>query len=95
MSGDELLVATGRTPNSDVLDVGKAGVETDEDGYVRANEYLETTAENVRALGDIVGNYQFRHSATHEAQYAVRNAIGGQRRAVDYPGMSHAIFTSP
>lgn len=95
VSGDELLVATGRTPNSDILDVGKAGIETDEDGRVKANEYLETTAENVWALGDIVGNYQFRHSATHEAQYAVRNAIGGQRRAVDYPGMSHAIFTSP
>ncbi|WP_440008374.1 dihydrolipoyl dehydrogenase [Halomicrococcus sp. SG-WS-1] len=94
-TGDELLVATGRTPNTDTLAVEKAGIETDDRGFVKTNGYLETTAENVWALGDIAGNYMFKHSANREAQYVYYNAIAERRREVDYTAMPHAIFTSP
>lgn len=95
VSGDELLMATGRKPNSDALRVEKAGIETDDDGFVEANEYMETTAESVWAIGDIVGNYMFWHSALHEAERVYRNIVHDQQKAVDYPGMAHAVFSSP
>lgn len=94
-TGDALLVATGRRPNTDLLDVETAGIETDENGFVESNEYLETTADGVWTLGDIAGNYLFKHSANHEAEYVYRNAVLGKHVPVDYTGMSHAIFSQP
>jgi dihydrolipoamide dehydrogenase len=93
--GDELLVAAGRKPNTNRLNVEAAGVETDEKGYVETDEYLQTTAENVWALGDVIGAEPFKHAANREAQYVVRNALGGAKQRVERPGMSHAVFTSP
>ncbi|MFC7155072.1 dihydrolipoyl dehydrogenase family protein [Halomarina halobia] len=95
VDGDDLLVAAGRRPNTDLLDVEAAGIETDERGFVETNEYLETSAPNVWAQGDIAGNYQFKHAADHEAKYVVENALRGEQTPVDYTGMAHAIFTSP
>ncbi|MBI4019498.1 MAG: dihydrolipoyl dehydrogenase [Candidatus Aenigmarchaeota archaeon] len=94
ISADSLLVATGRVPNSDVLDVAKAGIDVDDRGYIRTNDYLETSAKNVWALGDIAGKYLLKHSANLEAQY-VWNSILGDRKMVDYWPMPHAIFSSP
>ncbi len=91
---EAILVATGVTPNSDLLDLSKAGVKTNEKGFIRVNKYLETSAKNVWALGDIAGVYMFRHSANLEAEY-VLNAVLGTRQVVDYYPMPHAIFTSP
>ncbi|MEF8874771.1 MAG: FAD-dependent oxidoreductase, partial [Candidatus Thermoplasmatota archaeon] len=53
--GDEVMVAVGRRSNADTLDLEKTGVSTDERGYVEVNDHLETTAENIWALGDITG----------------------------------------
>lgn len=95
IESDHLLFATGRIPNTDLLDVGKAGVKVDDKGYIVANPYLETSAQHVWAFGDIIGKYQLKHSANLEAQYVVQNALVGKRVAVDYTAMPHAIFTSP
>ncbi|WP_408960492.1 dihydrolipoyl dehydrogenase family protein [Natrinema sp. 74] len=95
VTGDELLMATGRRPNSDTLRVEEAGIETDDDEFVKVNEYLETSAENVWAIGDIVGNYMFWHSALHEAEYVYRSVVSGRRDPIEYPGMAHAIFADP
>ncbi|NUO39920.1 MAG: mercuric reductase [Gemmatimonadaceae bacterium] len=59
--GSHLLVATGRAPNTDDLGLDAAGVETDERGYVRVNERLETSAEGVYAIGDVKGGPAFTH----------------------------------
>ncbi|WP_458205080.1 dihydrolipoyl dehydrogenase [Haladaptatus sp. NG-SE-30] len=95
VTGDSLLLAAGRRPNSDHLDLDAAGIDTDDRGYVETNEYLETSAENVWAQGDIAGNYQFKHAADWETKYVVKNALDGEREAVDYSSMGHAVFTSP
>lgn len=94
-TGDELLVAAGRKPNTDLLNVEAAGIDTDDRGFIETDEYLETTAENVWALGDIADNYMFKHSANREAQYVYYNAIAERRREVDCTAMPHSVFTSP
>ncbi|WP_435179526.1 dihydrolipoyl dehydrogenase [Halorussus sp. AFM4] len=95
ITGDELLVATGRTPNSDTLNLKAAGVETDADGFVETDEYLRTTAEGVWALGDIVGEYLLKHNANHEAQTVARNIFGDELQPIDYTAMPFAVFGSP
>ncbi|WP_436910288.1 dihydrolipoyl dehydrogenase family protein [Halosimplex marinum] len=92
---DRLLLATGRRPNSDTWNVSAAGIETDEKGFVETDEYLRTSVDGVYAMGDIAGNYPFKHSGDKEAEYVVANAVRGDERAVEYPGMAHAVFGSP
>ncbi len=94
ITGDALLVATGRVPNTDILNVKAAGVEINERGFIKVNEYLETSAPGIWAIGDIAGIYMFKHSANLEAEYAINNAFG-KKTPVDYFAMPHAAFSSP
>jgi mycothione reductase len=95
VTGDELLVAAGRRPNTDTLNLDATSVETDEQGFVETDEYLRTDAEGVWALGDIVGEYLLKHSANHEAGAVVRNMYGAEIEPVDYTAMPWAVFASP
>ncbi|ELZ33191.1 dihydrolipoyl dehydrogenase [Halorubrum tebenquichense] len=95
VTGDELLVAAGRRPNTDMLNLDATGVETDERGFVETDEYLRTDAEGVWALGDVVGEYLLKHSANHEAKAVVRNLLGDEPEPVDYSAMPFAVFGSP
>jgi len=95
VTGDELLVAAGRTPNTDTLNLSETSIETDERGFIETDEYLRTTADGVWALGDIVGEYLLKHSANHEAQAVVRNRFGDELQPVDYSAMPFAVFASP
>jgi len=96
LDSDQLLVAVGRIPNSDILNIEKAGVKVDEKGFIITDEYLETNVKGIFALGDAVGRYQFKHNANHESQYAFNNILHPNRKvAVDYTAMPHAIFSSP
>ena len=93
---DVLLVAAGRVPNSDLLSVADTGVETDARGFIKTDEYLQTVAPGIWALGDIVGRYLLKHSANLEASYAAHNIFNpDQWAAIDYHAMPHAIFSSP
>src|SRR5689334_23430247 len=93
---DQLLIAAGRIPNSDTLNLDKTNVEVDVRGNIKTNMYLETNINGIFALGDIVGRYLFKHSANHEAKYAYNNIIHHNNKIpVDYTTIPHAIFTSP
>jgi len=92
---DKILVSTGRVPNTDILDVKKTNVKTNKKGYIRVNEYMETTAENIWALGDIAGIFLFKHSANLESETVYYNAFGKKKTKVDYYAMPHAIFSGP
>ncbi|MBI2666522.1 dihydrolipoyl dehydrogenase, partial [Candidatus Woesearchaeota archaeon] len=93
---EKLLIATGVKPNSDTLDLEKTGVKTNKNGFVQVNKFLETSAKNIWALGDIAGVYMFRHSANLEAEYAVQNILTKKKKIpVDYYPMPHAVFTHP
>ncbi len=93
---DAVLLATGRVPNTDLLEVQNTGVETDSRGFIQTDEYLETRVPGIWALGDIVGEYLLKHSANLEASYVAQNIFNpSEKEPVDYHAMPHAIFSSP
>lgn len=93
---DALLLAAGRVPNTDALDVTKAGVTVDANGFVKTDEYLETEVPGIWALGDIVGRYLLKHSANLEAAHMAHNVFNPESKvAVDYHAMPQAVFASP
>lgn len=96
ISSEKLLLAVGRRPNSDILDVKKTGVEVNKFGYINTNDYLETDVKGIYAGGDIAGKWLFKHSANLEADYLVHNAFNPKHKVkVDYTAMPHAVFSSP
>lgn len=94
-SGDSILVAAGRVPNSDILKPEKTGVELDKMGFVKVNEFLETRKKNIFAFGDAIGRQMFKHVANYEAQVAWHNSVHDHKVKVDYSAMPHAVFTHP
>jgi dihydrolipoamide dehydrogenase len=96
LESDQLLVAVGRVPNSYSLDLKRTGVKVNEKGFIIVDEYLETNVKGIFALGDVVGRFQFKHNANHEAQYVYHNILNSDKKIpVDYTAMPHAIFSSP
>ena len=96
VSSDQLLIAIGRIPNSDLLSIEKSGVKINERGFIVVDEYLETNIKGIFALGDVVGKYQFKHNANNEAQYVYNNIVHPDKKIpVNYTAMPHAIFTNP
>jgi dihydrolipoamide dehydrogenase len=92
---DEILIASGRGPNTDILHPEKGGIKTDEKGWIIVNEYLETSQPNVWALGDADGKYLFKHVANYEALLVYFNAVQKRSVKVDYHAVPHAVFTYP
>ena len=93
---DALLITAGRVPNADLLQVEHTGVEVDQRGFVRVDEYLQTRVPGIWALGDIVGKNQLKHNANLEAAYVAHNIFNPQGKvAVNYHAVPHAIFASP
>ena len=95
ITAEEMLIASGRGPNTDILHPEKAGIKTDNQGWVIANEYMETSQPNVWTLGDADGKYPFKHVANYEAQIVYYNAILKTMTKVDYHAVPHAVFTYP
>jgi dihydrolipoamide dehydrogenase len=96
LESDELLIAAGRIPNSDRLDLEKTGVKVNKKGFIITDRYLETNDKGIFALGDAIGRYLFKHSANYEAQYAFYNILHPDRMVpISYYAMPHAIFSSP
>ena len=93
---DDLLVATGIQPNTTKLGLENTDIETDDEGYIKTDDYLETTEDNVWALGDVVGNYFFRHTVNYEGEYLVKSAVKEDTdEPLEYPPVPHAIFSNP
>lgn len=96
LEAEALLVATGIVPNSDMLNLDAAGVATDGRGFIKVDNRLRTNVPGIWALGDVVGNYLFRHSVNHEGEYLLHTTIAQQLdEAIDYGAMPHAMFSSP
>ena len=94
-TAEAIMVAAGRIPNTDLLKPEKTNVKLDERGYVKVNEYLETSKKNVFAFGDAIGKYMFKHVANYEASIAWHNAVHDHKVKVDYSAAPHAVFSHP
>jgi pyruvate/2-oxoglutarate dehydrogenase complex dihydrolipoamide dehydrogenase (E3) component len=95
LSGSHLLVATGRVPNSDTLNLAAAGVETDPRGFIKVNDRLETTAEGVYALGDIKGGPAFTHIAYDDFRIIRSNLIEKKSASTDGRIVPYTVFIDP
>ena len=95
VSGDRILVATGRRPNTAGLGLERAGIETTDRGAVRVDEFLCTTNPRVWAAGDVTGHPQFVYLAAREGNTASRNALEDAGLTLDLRSLPRVIFTSP
>ena len=94
ITGSDILVAAGRTPNTAGIGIEEAGVELDGRGYIRVNERLETTAPNVWALGECAGSPQFTHVSDDDFRIIRDNLAGGKRSKRDRL-VPYCVFTDP
>jgi pyruvate/2-oxoglutarate dehydrogenase complex dihydrolipoamide dehydrogenase (E3) component len=94
---DRVLLAVGRSPNIEGLGLEELGIRTTPRGTIEVDDYLQTAIPTIYACGDIVGPYQFTHTASHQAWYATVNALLGhlKRFRVDYSVIPWATFTHP
>jgi mycothione reductase len=96
VTGDVLLLTTGRDPNGSQLDVIATGVELDADGYVVTDDTLLTAAEGVWALGDIRNPQQLKHLANQEARVVSHNLLHPDDPIrIDQRVVPHAVFSHP
>ena len=94
---DEMLVAVGRAPNTAGLGLEEVGVALDERGAVEVDDYLRTSVPTIYACGDVIGPYQFTHTASHQAWYAAVNPLFSpfKRFKADYRVIPWTTFTDP
>lgn len=96
---DRILVATGRVPNTDTVGLERAGVATDERGFVKVSDELRASLPHVWAAGDVIGTQTGSQMATpvgaHDGNIAAGNALGAERRKVNHQVIPRTIFTDP
>jgi pyruvate/2-oxoglutarate dehydrogenase complex dihydrolipoamide dehydrogenase (E3) component len=95
VTGTHVLLAVGRTPNTDDLGLERAGVEIDARGYIRVNETLETSAANAYALGDCNGHGGFTHTAYNDYEIVADNLLEGANRKVSDRIAIYGLFIDP
>ncbi len=94
-SAESVLIATGRRSNADTLKVEKTGVELDAKGWIKVDEYLETSRKGIFAVGDANGTQMFTHVANREAMLVADAAVHDTREKMDYSAAPHAVYTHP
>jgi pyruvate/2-oxoglutarate dehydrogenase complex dihydrolipoamide dehydrogenase (E3) component len=95
VSGSHLLLAVGRRPNTDDLDLDKAGVVTDERGYIVVDERLQSNVPGIFALGDCNGRGAFTHTAYNDHEIVADNLLDGADRRVGERIMAYGLFIDP
>jgi mycothione reductase len=96
VEAEVLMVAAGRVPNSDRIDVAAAGVEVDEHGHVRTDDTYETTVPGIWAFGDLANHFQLKHMANAEAHLVRHNLLHpDQPRRARFPVVPSAVFADP
>ena len=94
LEGSDIMVATGRIPNTAGIGLEEAGVELDARGYIRVNERLETTASGIWAIGECAGSPHFTHVSVDDFRIIKDNLAGGSRTARDRI-VPYCLFTDP
>src|SRR5438270_1954589 len=95
LAGSHLLVATGRTPNSDTLILAAAGIKTNDRGFIEVNDRLETTASAVYALGDIKGGPAFTHISYDDFRIIRANLLEKKNASTNNRQVPYTVFIDP
>ena len=95
IAGSHVLIATGRRPNTDDLELDKAGVITDAQGYIQVNGRLETNVAGIWALGDVKGGPAFTHISYNDFQILFGNIVEGKKLSIENRFVPYAIYTDP
>ena len=93
--GTHLLLALGRVPNSDRLNLGAAGVEVDEKGYIRVNDVMQTNVPHIFAVGDINGEGAFTHTSVNDGEVCWDFLSGDADRKLSHRVSTYALFMDP
>jgi len=93
--GSDVLLAVGRRPNTDDLGLDKAGIATDQSGYIKVNGRLETNVPGVWALGDCKGGPAFTHISYNDFQIVHANLIEGRNLTIENRIVPYSVFTDP
>lgn len=93
--GSHLLVATGRTPNSDSLNLSAAGIQMDSHGFIQVNDRLETSAEGIYALGDIKGGPAFTHISYDDFRILRANLLEKKNATTTGRQVPYCVFIDP
>ena len=94
-TAQRILIAVGRRSNADLLKVENTGVEIDGRGFIKVNQYLETSKKNIFAVGDANGQQMFTHVANREALVAAENMFHDADLKMDYNAIPHAVYSHP
>jgi mercuric reductase len=94
---DQVLLATGRRPNTEYLDLEKVGVKTDSEGFISVNDEMQTSAANVWAAGDVIGEPMLETVAAKEGSVAINNAFNEnkKKKKINFSEVPSAVFTYP
>lgn len=92
---DEILVATGRSPNTISLNALASGIKLGRKGEVLVNEYMETNVKGIYAMGDVTGKAMFAHAVKRECDIILHNAFSRGKQSMDFSLVPWAVFTDP
>lgn len=92
---EKVLVAVGRTPNTEDLGLNNTKIKTDNKGYIQTNDVYQTDDKHIYAVGDVIGNYQLAHVATKEGTIAVEHMFDQNPIMLDYLTVPRCIYTNP
>ncbi len=97
IQADNILIAPGIIPNTDLLNIKNTSITIDEKGWIQTNEFLETSVKDVFAFGDINGEAQFRHKANYEADILAHNLSRSHKewRFANYDNVPAVVFSNP
>ena len=91
---DKALIAIGRKPNTETLNINNTDVLIEKNGFISVNEYQQTSVDNIYAIGDIVGNPMLAHKATHQGKVAAE-VCAGSPSAFDVEAIPSVVYTDP
>lgn len=95
VTGTHLLIGVGRRPNTDWLNLKAGGIKTDDRGYIRVNDFLETNVKGVYALGDCNGKGAFTHTAYNDFEIIVANKFDNENRKVSHRILAYNLYVDP
>lgn len=94
-SCEALLYATGRESNADLLNLESTNIELDKRGFIKRNEFFETTVKDVYVVGDAGGEYMLQHAAAYEVNHMEKYLYEDKKEPLEFKYMPHAVFCEP